>query len=327
MKAIGLNQFGGTEVLENVEVPKPKLTPDGVLVRVAAAGINPADWRLRNGQFRYFMSKERPFVLGSEVAGIVEAVGENVKRFHAGDAVYTMLSAAKGGGYAEYALVPQESVALVPSNLSLAEAAAVPLTALTALQALRDKAHLKSGEHALILGASGGVGTFAVQMAKAMGAKVTAVNSGRNTDLVRSLGADEVIDYHQKDPATLNTTYDVIFDTVNFYPFPKVKHLLKPIGRMVTVNPGASFAPKWLKRLRGQSQLDGLFVQAKGDDLATISEWIAAGKVRPVVDQCYPLANAAEAHLYSETGRVRGKLVLVVDEALAAMNAGLVSTK
>jgi NADPH:quinone reductase-like Zn-dependent oxidoreductase len=327
MKAIGFNRFGSIEVLETLEIPKPTVTPDSVLVRVAAAGINPADWRLREGQFRFFMSKERPFIPGADIAGVVEAVGENVRRFVPGDSVYAMLSTAKGGGYAEYALVPQESLALVPSNITLAEAAAIPLTALTALQALRDKAHLKAGEHALIIGASGGVGTFATQMAKAMGAKVTAVSSGRNRELVRSVGADDMIDYTQEDLSARNLKYDVIFETVNAYPFKQLPPLLSSKGRVITVNPGAALLPKWLKRLTGQTQLDGVFVQAKGDDLAMISDWIATGKVRPIIDQCYPLVNVAEAHRYSETERVRGKLVLVVDEQLATMSAGLVSTR
>ena len=324
MEVVGFGRYGPAEVLEPLEVERPALGPDTVLIRVAAAGVNPADWLLRSGRLRFATRSSLPFVPGADVAGVVESVGPAVTRFRPGDAVYTMLPSTAGGGYAEYAAVAEGNVALVPSNLSLAEAAAVPLTALTALQALRDRANLGAGDYVLINGASGGVGTFAVQIAKVMGARVTAVSSGRNAELVRGLGADEVLDYTRQDVTAGNARYDIVFDAVNVLSVRRARRVLRKNSVFVTVNPLIGMlSPGWLARFRGGRRTESVFVQPSGADLETVGGWISSGTVRPVVDRSYPLPDAAAAHLYSESKRARGKLVLVVDERLAAAGSGI----
>jgi NADPH:quinone reductase-like Zn-dependent oxidoreductase len=313
MQAIGFHQYGAADVLEPLRVARPKVTPNSVLLRVAAAGINPADWRIRRGQLRFLMRAPFPYIPGADVAGTVIEVGSAVTRFQPGDAVYAMRPTIAGGGYAEYVAVDAAAVAAMPANLSFVEAAAVPLAALTALQALRDKAQLQPNMHLLVNGASGGVGTFAVQIAKAMGARVTAVCSGRNADLVRSLGADAGRDYTQADITGGNDRYDRVFDAIGHYPFLKWRRVLVPQGMLVSVHPlVGNPISQGLARLSGR-RLASVIVQPSGTDLETLTGWMNAGQVRPVIDQVYPLAEAAAAHRHSETQRARGKLVLVVD--------------
>ena len=319
MRAVGLRRYGPPEVLEPLQVKMPEPGPDDVLIRVAAAGVNPADCLLRSGKLRFVARSRMPFVPGADVAGVVEAVGPNVTRFGVGDPVYAMLPNTAGGGYAEYAVASSAAAAPAPSGLTLGEAAAVPLAALTALQALRDKADLPPGARLLVNGASGGVGTFAVQIARAMQADVTAATSGRNADLVRGLGADEVLDYTREDVTAGEARHDVIFDAVNILPFRKARRALRPDGVFVTVNPFIGrITPGWFSRFRGGRRIESLLARPDGRDLERIGAWISAGEVAPVIDHSYPLADAATAHRRSETGRTRGKLILVVDEKLAA---------
>jgi len=322
MQAIGFRRYGSAEALENLEVAKPDLGPGEVLVRVAAAGVNPADWALRRGQLRPFVRLKFPFVPGSDVAGVVEAAGPGTSRFRPGDAIFAMTPSTSGGGYAEFVRVSEADAALVPPNLTLSEAAAVPLAALTALQALRDKAGLRTGSHALVYGASGGVGSFAVQISKGIGARVTAVASGRNAEMVRGLGADEVLDYERDDVLAGGERYDVVFDAVNTLKFGSARRVLREGGVYVTVNPFVGgLNPGWLARFRGGRRVESVFVRPSGADLETLAAWIQAGKVRPVIDRSYGLSDAVEAHRYSETQRARGKILLLVDEDLAATRA------
>jgi NADPH:quinone reductase-like Zn-dependent oxidoreductase len=321
MQTIGFRRYGAADVLEQIDVPRPTIKDDGVLIRVAAASVNPADWRIRSGQFKRFMRTPFPFIPGSDVAGVVAEVGATVTRFRPGEAVYAMLPTALGGSYAQYAAVAEQNVAYMPANIGFAEAAAIPLTALTALQALRDKADLQPGQHVLINGASGGVGTFAVQIAKAMGAKVTAVASSRNEDLTRSLGADEFRDYLKDDITTAQARYDVVFDAANTFPWRKAGNVVRRGGTLVSVNPILALPPLRIVAWLGGWRLRSLFVRPHGADLETLNTWIAAGKLHAMIEQCYPLAHAAAAHRRSETKRVRGKLVLVVDEQLASSRA------
>lgn len=322
MRAIGFRQYGADDVLEPLTVSRPAVASDTVLIRVVAAGVNPADWRFRSGQLRLAIRLKMPFIPGADVAGVVEAVGPTVTRFRPGDAVYAMLPTTAGGGYAEYAGVAEAAVAPMPPNLSFVEAAAVPLAALTAQQALRDKAALQPGAHVLIYGASGGVGTFAVQVARALGARVTGSCSAANIERVRSLGAAEVLDYRERDVTAGPASYDVIFDTVNAYGFRRWRPVLRPGGTFVTVNPLiGTITPAWLAYFRGGRQVKSVMVQPSGADLSTLGDWIAAGQLRPVIDQTYPLADAAAAQRYSATLRARGKLVLVVDQQRALAQA------
>lgn len=315
MSAVAFGGYGEAEVLERFEVPVPLLKHDEVLVRVAAAGINPADWRIRSGQFKRFMKVPLPFVPGADVAGVVAAVGTSVEQFQPGDRVFAMLPAARGGGYAEFAAVTAKDAALIPHSVSFVEAAGVPVAGLTALQALRDQARVQTGARVLIYGASGGVGTYAVQIAKAMGAHVTAACSSYNTALVRSLGADAVVDYTRTDVTTLSERFDVVFDAVNKLSFLKARRLVRKGDVMVTVNPIAGkLVPDFFALLWGGQRLRSLFVQPSGKDLETLGRWMAEGQVRSAVSEIYWLSQAVEAHHRSETGRVSGKLVLVVDE-------------
>jgi len=319
MRAIGFRRYGGPEALEPMEVERPEPGPEEVVIRAAAAGVNPADWALRSGRLRLFARLKFPFVPGSDVAGVVEAVGANVTRFRPGDAVFAMTPSVAGGCYAQYVAVPEGNAARVPEGLSLAEAAGVPLAALTALQALRDKANLREGQHLLVNGASGGVGSFAVQIARAMGAKVTATTSGRNLELVRGLGAEEVLDYTREDATGAAERYDAVFDAANALGLGKARKALRPGGVFVSVNPAlGNPVSKLLTRVTGGGRrLESVFVRPSGSDLEAIAGWISTGKVRPVMDRTYPLSDAIETHRYSETRRARGKIVLVVDERLA----------
>lgn len=319
MRAVGLRRYGPPEVLEALKVERPEPGSDGVLIRVAAAGVNPADCLLRSGGLRLVVRQKMPFVPGADVAGVVEAVGPNVTRFGVGDPVYAMLPSTAGGGYAEYAVAAQGAVAAMPPGLSLGEAAGVPLAALTALQALRDEAALAPGARVLINGASGGVGTFAVQISRAMGARVTAAASGRNADLIRGLGADEVLDYTRENLTSGEARYDVVLDAANVMSFRNVRRVLRPNGVFVSVNPFIGrLSPGWLSRFRDGKRIRSVLVRPDSGDLEQIGAWIGAGEVRPVIDRSYPLADAVEAHRLSESRRARGKLVLVVDEKLAA---------
>lgn len=322
MRAMGLRRYGPPEVLEALEVGRPEPGPEGVLIRVAAAGVNPADCLLRSGGLRFLARQKMPFVPGADVAGVVEAVGPSATRFGVGDPVYAMLPNTAGGGYAEYAVAAEGAVAPIPPGLTFGEAAGVPLAALTALQALRDEAALAAGARVLVNGASGGVGTFAVQISWAMGAQVTGTASGRNADLVRGLGADEVLDYTQEDITSGEARYDVVFDAVNVLTFRKTRRVLRPNGVFVTVNPFIGrLSPGWLARFRGGRRIRSFLVRPDGGDLEQVGAWISAGEVSPVVDGSYPLADATTAHHRSESRRARGKLVLVVDEKLAAEKA------
>ncbi|MBC8161831.1 MAG: NAD(P)-dependent alcohol dehydrogenase [Roseiflexaceae bacterium] len=321
MHAVGFRRYGPAEVLEALELPIPAVGANMVRIRVAAAGVNPADWRLRNGQFRFVMRLALPFVPGSDIAGVVDAIGPQVTRFQPGDAVYAMLPTITGGGYAAFVAVTEQHVAHAPQSIALGDAAGVPLAGLTALQALRDRAQLQLGQRLLVYGASGGVGSFAVQIAKALGAHVTAATSGRNLDLVRELGADAVLDYTQHSVAEAQEPYDIVFDTVNTLSFRRMLAALGPNGVFVSVNPFIEkLSPAWLARFRQGKRLKSLLVQPSGSDLAALSGWIDAGQLRPLIDQRYPLAEAAAAHRHSATGRARGKLVLVVDQQLAGLN-------
>ncbi|BDP43873.1 oxidoreductase (plasmid) [Deinococcus aetherius] len=322
MHALGFTRYGPPEVLQPLDLPRPEVPADGVLIRVAAAGINPADWRFRSGQFRRAVRLKLPFVPGSDVAGVALAVGSAVTRFRPGDAVFTMLPVREGGGYAQLAVAREALVAPVPTGICLGDAAAVPLAGLTALQALRDKAGLRAGQRVLIYGASGGVGTFAVQIARALGARVTAACSGRNAELVRSLGADEVIDYTGQEVTAGPPRFDVVFDAVNHLAFRRARRVLRAGGTFVTVNPViGNLTPAWLSAFWGGRRLRSLFVQPSGADLETLGEWLAGGQLKSVIDRTHPLLDGAAAHEYSASGRVRGKLVLTVDEDLAARRA------
>jgi NADPH:quinone reductase-like Zn-dependent oxidoreductase len=317
MKAIVYTRYGSPDVLQLKDVEKPAPRDNELLVKVHAASANPADWhlmraepflaRLANG-----LLKPKNTKLGADVAGRVEAVGRNVTQFQAGDEVFGGLTLNELGSFAEYVCAPEELWALKPARLTFEQAAAVPLAAFTALQGLRDKGQIQPGQKVLINGASGGVGTFAVQIAKSFGTEVTGVCSTRNLDMVRSIGADHVIDYTQEDFTQNGQRYDLIFDAVGNRSVSDFKRALSPNG-ICAVAGFTTLSRLFQVMLLGGKKI-GLMETAKPDkkDLAFIKELLEAGKVVPVIDRCYPLAEVPEAIRYLEEGHARGKVVITV---------------
>jgi NADPH:quinone reductase-like Zn-dependent oxidoreductase len=328
-----------------------------VLVRVRAAGVNPIDWKIRQGRLRLLLPARFPLVLGFDVAGEVTAVGPEVADFEPGDPVYAMLDSRHGGGYAEYAVTGQATVAAKPETSSWEEAAAMPVAALTALQALRGLAGLERGQSIAVTGAAGGVGHFAVQLAAATGAHVTAVAGPDHQDFVRRLGAKRAVDYTREDftalepagapgapgaawatapagapvaaagpglcPGHLGTdseSYDVIFDAAGAYDFDACEPALTPGGIYITTQPGPRI---FIARLRaGLSRLvdrqnahraAALHTRPRGSDLEALADLVAAGRLRPVIDRVFPLAEVRQAHTASEAGHPKGKIVLHID--------------
>jgi NADPH:quinone reductase-like Zn-dependent oxidoreductase len=324
MKAIVYTKYGSPDVLQFKEVEKPTPKENEVLVKVHAASVNPADWhtmratpflaRLVNGLF----NPKNPR-LGADVAGHVEAVGRSVTQFQVGDAVFGCMSLNEMGSFAEYIGAREEAWVLKPARMTFEQVAAVPLAALTALQGLRDTVQIQRGQTVLINGASGGVGTFAVQIAKSCGAEVTAVCSTRNIELVRSLGADHVIDYTREDFTHNGQQYDLIFCAVGNHSISDYERALKPHGACVI----AGFTNLRLlfehmvigpRRSKATGRRVGLMktMQPNKKDLAFLKELLEAGKVTPVIDRSYPLSETAEAIRYLETGHARGKVVITV---------------
>lgn len=321
MRAVVFREYGGPEVLGTAERAVPEPGAGQVRVRVVAAGVNPADAWLRSGRFRLFLRGRLPFVPGADVAGVVDGLGPGVTQWAVGDRVAALLPTTAGGGYAPYAVTGAEHLAAVPDGVALTDAAAVPLAGLTALQALRDRAGLRAGADLLVHGASGGVGHLAVQVGTALGARVTAVTSGRNADAVRGLGAVRVVDYEREDPAGLGPVFDVVLDGVAEFGLRRARRVLRPGGVAVTVRPVVGpLARDWLAWTRGGRRFRSVLVRPDGAGLGLLLQWVAEGRVRPLVEHL-PLADAAEAHRRIETRRTRGKLVLVVDPEASSSDA------
>ncbi|QRN92921.1 NAD(P)-dependent alcohol dehydrogenase [Archangium violaceum] len=310
MQAVLFDSYGSPDVLHVAEVPVPIPAANEVLVRVRAAGVNPADTGLRAGKYKLFSGSRFPMGLGLDLAGEVAQVGTGVKDFRPGDAVYTFRDAGRPGSYAQYATVSATHLAPKPKTLGFTEAAAVPVAALTALQGLRVRGELKAGQRLLVIGASGGVGTFAVQMGKLLGAHVTGVCSTRNVELVRGLGADEIIDYTRESFVSGGRSWDVILDTVGT-DYGASKKALARRGTWVTIVP----SPKVvfytaLRMLPGGPRVHTFMAQPEAAQLREVAEWIDSGRLRVLVEKVYPLPEVAEAHRHSESHRARGKLVL-----------------
>jgi len=323
LKAITYHRYGAPDVLEFQEVDEPVVHDDDVLVRVRAASANPRDWHFMRGlpafmRLQFGLGKPKHSGLGSDVAGQVEAVGKNVTRFRPGDDVFADVLT---GGFAEYTCVPEALLELKPANLTFEQAAAVPLAALTALQGLRDHGRVQPGQKVLIIGASGGVGTFAVQLAKWLGADVTGVCSTRNVDLVRSIGADHVIDYTQEDFTRNGQKYDLILQFAGTRSPSDCRRALTSKGTLL-VSSGESDG-RWvgpvdrvIKALAlspfVSQRLAPFEAKPSKDDLQVMKELIEAGKITPVIDRTYPLNEVAEAIRYLEAGHARGKVVITV---------------
>ncbi len=315
MKAIVQRKFGSPDVLELREIEKPVPGDDQVLVKIAAASLNAYDWRhVRADPFLLRLMgggllKPKHPVLGADMAGTVEAVGKNVTQFQAGDEVF---GEGHYGGLAEYACADQHCFVLKPANLSFEEAAAAPMAALTALQGLRDKGEIRERQKVLVNGASGGVGSFAVQIAKTFGAEVTGVCSTSKMDLVRSLGAEHVIDYTLEDITRIGEGYDLIFDTAAYRSISDYKRILNPGGMYVLAGGSISRIIQLMFKSRRNKNMRIISAKVIREDLQTISKLLETGQIKSAIDKSYPLAETAAAMRYLELGHVRGKVVITV---------------
>ena len=310
MKAVRIHTQGGPETLVYEDAPRPTPLTNEVLIRVRAASVNPVDWKIRDGYGKEIFNHQMPLILGWDVAGTIEAVGPEVDKFQLGDPVYGYTSLLRDGAYAEFAIAKQEEIAVKPASLDFVEAAAVPVAALTAWQAMFDTANLEENQKVLIHAASGGVGSMAVQLAKAKGAYVIGTSSARNADFVRELGVDEFIDYQATQFETVVHDVDVVLDTIGGDTQVRSFGVLRKDGFLVSIvePPSEELAAQHGVR----SKMVG--VLPNGTQLSEIAALIDSGKVKPFVETVLPLSEARQAHEMSKSGRTRGKIVLQVVE-------------
>ena len=314
MRAAVIHEYGTPDVLKIEEIPDPVPGPKEVLIRVHASSINPIDWKIRNGSLRFLIGRGFPKVLGFDLCGRVKSTGAGADKFQKGDWVYARSDRKTGQAYAELVVTSEDTLAIKPEALSAGAAAAIPLAGLTALQALRDHGGFQRGHNVLVLGASGGVGSFAVQIARALGATVTGVCSGANRELVMSLGARRVIDYRKENALEAGEKYNVIFDAVARYGFPKTRPLLTEEGSYVTTLPSlavifAMFIGNYFSRKKAQF----FRVKPLGRDLELLSGLVAQGKLKPAIDSRFPLSQIAQAHRHSESHRAQGKIIVEIE--------------
>ena len=332
MKAFVVAKYKKNGPLRLQDMPEPQMGTNDVLVRIQASGINPLDGKIRDGEFKLFLPYRPPFILGHELAGTVLRVGANVRGLKIGDEVFARPRDHRTGTFAETIAVDQAEVALKPASLSMAEAASIPLVGLTAWQALVELGKVQAGQKVFIQAGSGGVGTIAIQLAKHLGATVATTTSAANVDLVKSLGADVVIDYKTQDFETVLSGYDLVLNSQDGETLKKSLRVLKPGGLVVSISgpPTLAFAKtlklnfflRFVIRLLGRGvrkearrlhvRYTFLFMRAEGKQLAQIARLIDAGVIRPVVDKVFPFAKTAEALAYVETGRAKGKVVVTV---------------
>src|SRR6266498_3906523 len=330
MKALVLKHYGGPDQVMLADVPRPALKPDEILVQVHAAGLNPIDYTIPKGTFKPILRIQLPATLGSDLAGVVVEVGSRVTRFKPGDAVFASIFDLGTGALAEFAIVPENAAALKPANLDFVQAASIPMVGLTSWQALKERAKLQRGQKAFIPAGSGGIGTFAIQFAKYLGAKVGTTTSAGNVDLVRGLGADEVIDYKKQQFEEVLEDYDAVLGTVRGDAIEKSLRILKPKSSVVSLvgPPDAAFARargknffmvfvfgllsrKIIRHARKRGvEYSFLFVHPDGQQLAEIGELLKAGRIRPVIDKVFPFDQAKEALAYLDNGRAKGKVVV-----------------
>ncbi|MES2015574.1 MAG: NADP-dependent oxidoreductase [Pseudomonadota bacterium] len=330
MKALILKRYGKAQQFAFGDIARPAIAPDELLVRVHAAGLNPIDNMIPTGAFKPIIKLRLPATMGSDLAGVVEAVGSAVTRFKVGDAVFASLFDLGAGALAEFAAVPEHAAAPKPANLDFAQAASIPMVGLTAWQAFNERAQLQAGQKVFIPAGSGGIGTFAIQLAKHLGAKVGTTTSTGNVGLVRSLGADEVVDYKNQAFEDVLRGYDVVLGTVRGDALEQALRIVKPGSTVVSLigPPDAAFARargmNWLMKLvfgllsrkiiglaaKRDAAYGFLFVRSDGHQLARIGSLLEAGQIRPVIDKVYPFAQAKEALAYLAHGRAKGKVVV-----------------
>lgn len=312
MKAIYFNAYGDRDQMVYGDLTDPVPEAGEVLIKVAAASVNPVDWKVREGRLKMFSGRKFPLIPGSELSGTIVSTGSKVKDFSKGDRVFAGLS-HKGGAYAEYVTADQSKVITIPDELPFIEGSTLAVAGMTAMQAFAMHYKVKPGDEVLVNGASGGVGTYAVQIAKVLGARVTAVCSEKNARLVQELGADEVIDYNREDFRNRKEAFDVILDAAANTFFPESRGCLKKGGMLIKLNLSVNLIIKgFLSLLFSSRKLKVILVKNRKEDLQWLISHILSGQIRVVVDREYPLADAREAHAYSESGRARGKLVLKV---------------
>jgi len=332
MKAFIVDRYGKKDGVRIGAMPEPEMRPDDVLVQVHAASINPVDFKIRDGQLKVVLPYRPPFILGNDLAGVVVRVGSRARHFKPGDEIYARADKDRIGTFAESISIIEDAVAIKPRTLTMEEAASIPLVGLTAWQALIEKANLKRGQKVLIHAGSGGVGTFAIQLAKHLGATVATTTSTANVDWVKRLGADIVIDYKKEDFETILRDYDVVLDTLGGEALEKSLRVLKPGGRLISIAgpPDPDFAEEyglaWILRQgirflsyrirksakRHHVSYSFLFMRPSGDQLREIAALIDSGSIRPVVDRVFPFESTKEALAYVETGRAKGKVVIKV---------------
>lgn len=332
MKAFILDRYGKKERLRAGEVPEPTLGENDVMVQVHASGVNQLDFKLRDGEFKLLLPYKMPLVLGHDVAGVVTQVGSRVRQFKIGDEVYARPDDFRIGTFAEFIAIKEDSLAIKPNNITMEEAASIPLVGLTVWQALVEKGGLKAGQKVFIQAGSGGVGTFAIQLAKHLRAHVATTTSAGNAALVKSLGADVVIDYQKDDFEKILSGYDLVLNSQDNKTLAKSLKVLKPGGKLISISgpPDPAFAeeiqaPWFVKQvmrllsLGARRKAQGLqvdysflFMKANGSQLRQITPLIESGAIRPVIDQVFPFASTNEALAYVESGRAKGKVVIKV---------------
>ena len=330
MKALVLKRYGKRDNVTFADAPRPVPKPDEILVQVHAAGLNPIDYMIAQGTFKPILKFQLPATLGSDLAGVVVEVGSRVTRFKPGDAIFASIFDLGTGALAEFAVVPENAAALKPASLDFVQAASIPMVGLTSWQALKERANLKPGQKVFIPAGSGGIGTFAIQLAKYLGAKVGTTTSTANVDLVRSLGADEVIDYKKQEFEDVLRDYDAVLGTVRGDALEKSLRVLKPRSTIVSLigPPDAAFARargmnffmvgvvgllsrKIIRRAKKRGvAYSFLFVHPDGRQLAEIGALLDAGRIRPVIDKIFPFEQAKQALAYLERGRAKGKVVI-----------------
>src|SRR5256885_7880697 len=332
MKAFVVERYGKNDGVRFGEMPEPELRDADVLVRVHAAGVNVLDSKIRDGEFKLILPYRLPLILGNDVAGVVVRVGSNVRRFKLGDEVYARPNKDRIGAFAEFISMNEDDVAIKPKALTMEEAASIPLVGLTAWQALIERANLKQGQQVLIHAGSGGVGTFAIQLAKHIGATVATTTSTPNVDLVKSLGADVVIDYKKEDFEKVLSGYDVVLNSLGKDTLAKSLEVLKPGGKLISISgpPDVAFAKQngsnWFLQqamrllsfgIRKKAKHHGVsysfvFMRANGEQLSKITSLIESGIIRQVMDRIFPFEATKQAWAYLETGRAKGKVVIKV---------------
>ncbi len=328
MQTVVAQRYGGLEVLDLIERPDPVPEPNDVRIAVKAAGLNPLDFKIRDGKTKLVLDVKPPIALGCDVAGVVDEIGSGVTKFKVGDEVYVRLEKNRMAGFSTYVCAHEDVVAIKPSKITFAEAASIPLAALTSLQALREVAGLTKGQRVLIHAGAGGVGSLAIQIAKILELHVTTTTSGKNADFVRTLGADAIVDYTRDEP--LPTDLDAVFDTLGTTERASIAATRRG-GTVVGVGglPDGAFARQWLpafarpviwlatfRRRRAAARagvkFSYLFMRPDGTQLAELARWIEAGKLRPILHATFPLAQYREAFAELERGRARGKIVLTL---------------